>query len=94
MEGEPFPFPEYLSDLVARIEARWQPPPGAAGRQATVFFTLGRQGTLAASKVQTSSGQLAFDRSALAAVIAAAPYPALPSGFSGARLSVHLDFVE
>jgi periplasmic protein TonB len=94
IDGEPFPYPDYLRDLVALIEGQWRPPLGGEGRRATVYFTVESNGTLSASRVETGSASLPFDRSALAAVIDAGPYPALPPGFTGQRLSVHLDFVE
>lgn len=95
LEGEPFPFPEYLRDLLQRVQERWERPlVPAGGHKATVFFTILRDGRIAACRVESGSGLLAFDRSALEAVLAAAPLPPLPEGFSGSQLGVHLDFSE
>ncbi|MEW6752814.1 MAG: energy transducer TonB [Candidatus Latescibacterota bacterium] len=96
VEGEPFPFPEYLRDLVERIEQQWQKPL-AAGNQpllATVQFGILRDGTIVGARVEVSSGRVPFDRAALDAVVRAGPLPALPDGYTGVRLGVHLDFTE
>jgi TonB family protein len=96
LEGDPFPFPEYLKDLKERVEQQWEKPlaAGSDPLMATVQFTIQRDGTLVGVRVETSSGRVPFDRAALDAVVRAGPLPELPQGFVGARLGVHLDFTE
>lgn len=96
LEGEPFPFPEYLQDLLARVQEHWERPllPAGSAFKATVFFSVQRDGSVTGCRVESGSGQLAFDRAAQSAVLAAAPLPRLPDGFRGTQLGVHLDFSE
>ena len=97
LDGAPFPYPDYLQDLVKRIEQQWQKPPlpgGTRFSKATVFFSILRDGTVEDYKVEVGSGVLSFDRSALDAVIKASPFPPLPPKFQGSRLGVHLDFED
>ena len=94
LEGEPFPYPEYLQDLQRRIEAHWQLPLiiGNTGTlKATVFFRVLRNGEITDFKVEKRSGVLSFDRAALEAVVGSS-LPSLPDGFQGGQLGVHFDF--
>jgi TonB family protein len=95
LDGEPFPFPGYLEELVRRVQAQWEPPAfGPPGLKATVYFSLLKDGTLGASRVEVGSGVVGFDRAALEAVHRAVPLPPLPDGFKGAQLGVHFDFED
>ncbi|MBP1619594.1 MAG: TonB terminal [Acidobacteria bacterium] len=53
---------------------------------------IDRGGRLVESGIELPSGVAAFDRAALRAVYAAAPFPPLPQGFGGSTLTLHLDF--
>lgn len=94
LEGEPFPYPDYLDDLRRRIEQRWEVPLVAQQEalKATVFFRILRDGTIVDARVETSSGLLPFDRAALQAVWDASPLAPLPDKFPSDQLGVHLDF--
>ena len=95
LEGEPFPFPDYLRDLQFRIQSRWEEPM-IVGKQgtlkATVFFRISKDGTISEFLVESRSGVLAFDRAALNAVAWAGPLAPLPDGFRSDQLGVHFDF--
>ena len=65
----------YVGAIVSRIERNWSRPPSARnGMQAELLIGLVPTGELIAVEVGTSSGNAAFDRSALLAVRDAAPF--------------------
>ena len=65
----------YVGAIVSRIERKWSRPPSARnGMQAELLIGLVPTGELVAVEVGTSSGNAAFDRSALLAVRDAAPF--------------------
>ena len=90
--GEPFPYDYYLQRLLGAIEANWFRPPAPEGTRCRVLCRIDRGGRLVESGIESPSGVAAFDRAALRAVYAAAPFPPLPQGFGGATLTLHLDF--
>ena len=90
--GEPFPYDYYLQRLLAAIEANWYRPPAPDGSRCRVLCRIDRGGRLVESGIESPSGVAAFDRAALRAVYAAAPFPPLPQGFGGSTLTLHLDF--
>jgi len=96
IEGDqPFPYPDYLASLVTRIEEHWEEPlvpPSQGALKATVFFRILRDGTITDFRVESPSGLIPFDRSALDAVVKASPLSPLPGGFRGDQLGVYFDF--
>ena len=90
--GEPFPYDYYLQRLLGAIEANWYRPPAPDGSRCRVLCRIDRGGRLVESGIESPSGVAAFDRAALRAVYAAAPFPPLPQGFGGSTLTLHLDF--
>ena len=94
---EEFPFADYLYRIRDLIAAQWSPPPtGPYGlkRRAEAFFRLGRNGSLVVQpRVDGGSGDTAFDRAAMRAIAAAAPFPPLPREYDGQSLGVGLAFV-
>lgn len=92
LEGEPFPYPEYIKNMVRTIDELWEKPLVSGRLKATVFYTLLKSGEIEDCEVKASSGVMVFDRRALEAVANASPLPPLPEGFTGAKLGVYLDF--
>jgi TolA protein len=90
--GEPFPYDYYLQRLLGAIEGNWFRPPAPDGTRCRVLCRIDRDGRLLESGIEAPSAVPAFDRAALRAVYAAAPFPPLPQGFGGATLTLHLDF--
>ena len=94
---EKFPFADYLYRIRDLIAVQWSPPPtGPYGlqRRTEVFFRLGRNGRLVVQpRVEDASGDTTFDRAAMRAVAAAAPFPPLPREYDGQSLGVGLAFV-
>jgi TonB family protein len=89
---EPFPFSYYLNRVLALIEGNWFRPPASAGTTCQVRCVIARSGRLAEAGLESASASPAFDRAALRAVYAAAPFPPLPEGFGGTELTLHLEF--
>jgi protein TonB len=89
---EPFPFAYYLNRVLAVIESNWFRPAVPPGSRCTVRCVIDRSGRLVEAGLEQESPSPAFDRAALRAVYAAAPFPPLPQGFGGSRLTLHLEF--
>lgn len=87
-----FPYGYYLSRALATIETNWFKPPGAAGTRCRVICRIDRSGRLIEAGLSEPSAQPAFDRAALRAVYAAAPFPPLPQGYASPTLTLHLEF--
>lgn len=96
IEGDqPFPYQGYLDSLVTRIQDHWEEPLIVGNRRtlkATVFFRILRDGSITDFRVESPSGLIPFDRSALDAVTSASPLSPLPEGFRGDYLGVYFDF--
>lgn len=93
-EGPPFPYQYYLERVLAAIEQNWFKPPAPPATRCRVRCRIGRSGELKEAGLEEPSGVGAFDRAALRAVYAAAPFPPLPQGFGGSELILHLEFVQ
>jgi TonB family protein len=89
---EAFPYGYYLNRLLGMIESNWFRPPVPPGTTCRVLCRIDRTGRLIEAGVEESSGVPSFDRAALRAVYASAPFPPLPQGFGGAMLTLHLEF--
>lgn len=89
---ENFPYSYYLNRLLAMIENNWFKPDAQAGARCRLRCRIDRTGRLIEVGVEESSSIPAFDRAALRAVYAAAPFPPMPQGYSGSSLTLHLEF--
>lgn len=79
------PFDAWSREVWAAIDRRR--PRGEAGATAArVAFSLDRSGRITALRLAASSGAPAFDREAMRAVRAAAPFPSPPTGIEADRL--------
>jgi protein TonB len=92
LEGGDFPYTIYIDRMKALIGQHWLRPQGATGVTATVSFAVDRDGTIHDVKNETLSGNGAFDRAALRAILEASPLPPLPFAYNGTYLGVHLTF--
>ena len=92
LEGGEFPYTLYLQGMHRRIGSNWFRPQAAPGSAAVIYFRIKRDGTISEAKVETSSGNSAFDRAALSAVRASNPLTPLPFAYNGTYLGVHLTF--
>ena len=95
LQGRPFPYPEYLANIVTQIYRRWSRPTMNAALQAEVGFVILRDGTVKEIKMISSSRSMSFDNEALAAVEVAAAVKAfgpLPAGYQADYLSIGFTF--
>ncbi|HPS77908.1 MAG TPA: TonB family protein [Thermoanaerobaculaceae bacterium] len=89
---EVFPFSYYLNRVLGSIEGNWFKPPVPPETRCRVRCRIDRSGRLVEAGIEEPSATPAFDRAALRAVYASAPFPPLPLGFTGASLTIHLEF--
>ncbi len=85
-----FPYPWYISQIRLMLWQAWQKRMPGGGGEGVVVFSIMRNGSPTDLRMSSSSGDAAFDTAALESVQAAAPFPALPSGFGEAFLKIHL----
>ncbi len=80
-----FEYPYYLNMLRGKLSDAWlYPAEAASGKEvlrAKVAFRINRNGRADHVRLQETSKSQVFDRSALRAVEAAAPFPPLPDGY-------------
>ena len=85
-----FPYPWYISQARQMLWAAWQKRMPPASGEGVVMFAIVRNGAFTDLRMESSSGDSAFDQAAIEAVQAAAPFPALPSDFAEPFLKIHL----
>ena len=87
-----FDSPIYLNVLFGKIRNLWENPyAGADILQCTIYFVISREGKIADSAIEKTSGIEAYDQAALRAVLASKP-PPLPAQFGSDELGIHLEF--
>lgn len=87
-----FPFNYYLTQVLSYISSNWYKPPSGEGTYCVIYFIISKSGRIIEEKVETSSGNSAFDRAALRAVMASNPLPPLPYDYYEEKLGIHLRF--
>jgi protein TonB len=85
-----FPYPWYISQVRQMLWTAWRKRMPAASGEGTVVFSIVRNGAFVDLRMESSSGDAAFDEAAVEAVQAAAPFPALPADFGEPFLKIHL----
>lgn len=70
----------YTADLQRRIKRAWFPPKGYESKRMTFVFEVDRQGQVSNLKIKESSGMVATDEAARAAITNASPFRPLPDG--------------
>jgi len=81
----------YLNDIHKRIKRAWSPPQGET-RSARILFRVKKNGRLASLKLVDSCGTFSSDQSAMHAIVAAAPFKALPAEYSSDYLDLLYTF--
>ncbi len=84
-------FDRYMAALEPVVKRNWHPPVNSGNKRTDVRFDILRTGQIKAIEILESSGDDAFDKSAIAAVTAANPVSAFPDG-SHAELNVAFAF--
>ena len=72
VEGQEFPYPEYLHNIVSQVYRQWQRPSGNQALRAEVFFLVHRDGSISNLRFVRRSGSFGFDVEAQGAIEAAA----------------------
>lgn len=85
-----FPYPWYVSQIRLMLWQAWQKRMPGGGGEGVVVFSILRNGAPTDLRMESSSGDATFDAAAVESVQAAAPFPALPSGFAEPFLKIHL----
>lgn len=86
-----FCCPDYIILMVEKIRANWDQRVETTG-VTTIFFTIQRDGSLASSQIEKSSGAVMLDTNALRAVVRTRQLAPLPAAFPNPTLPVHLTF--
>ena len=82
----------YMRELERRIKRNWNPPKGDASKRVVVLFKIGRDGRLLSIRVGKSSGSVANDEAAKAAIELTAPFKPLPPEFKGSSIDIEFTF--
>jgi TonB family protein len=96
VDGPRFPFSYYLSAIERRVSGNWFSAQAGQGEgySCVVYFRLDRSGRVSDLRVEKSSGNSYFDRSAMRAIRSSGPFPPLPKAFTEAWLGIHFTFVQ
>jgi TonB family protein len=70
--------PAYVTLMEKRIMSVWRLPENSEGKKVVLFMKLDRARRVSDLRVEKSSGDETFDDSALQAVRATSPFPAVP----------------
>lgn len=91
LEGAPFPYPEYLNNLVVQVKRRWRPPTGPQRWTAEIAFVIHGDGHVTDIEWVRRSGNFTFDLEARGAIETTArqqAFGALPEGYPSDQLRV------
>ncbi|MBN2071870.1 MAG: TonB C-terminal domain-containing protein [Candidatus Krumholzibacteriota bacterium] len=91
-----FPFSYYLSAIERKVSQNWfsSASERGTGISCVVYFRMNRNGSVADVRIEESSGNSYFDRSALRAIKSSAPFPPLPRAFTEPWLGIHFTFIQ
>ncbi len=91
-EDPNFKYDYYTSRMLAIIRSNWRKPAGVKSMEATVYFTITRDGRVVNLRLLKSSGSSSFDLAALRAIQASDPFPPLPGSYRENSLGVRVVF--
>jgi protein TonB len=86
-----FCCPEYIGEMVNRINQNWNSRQGTPGTS-TMKFTIQRDGRITDITVVQSSGYQMLDYLAQRALMAVSPLPPLPPAYTNPTLTINLQF--
>ncbi len=95
LEGAPFPYPDYLANIILQIKRHWRPPVGGRQLRAELAFTILRDGSVESVSWVRRSGDPGFDLEARGAIETAGRrrvFGPLPDGYPSDRLRVSFFF--
>ena len=85
-------FSSYMTALQGRIQKNWNPPEIEQDGDATVMFTVTRQGNIVNTEIVESSKNPVFDESTLEALKKSAPFEKFPANTSRDVLTIKYTF--
>ncbi len=91
-----FPFSYYLAAIERKVSQNWFSSSSGKGEgfSCVVYFKMNRNGSVSGVKIEESSGNTYFDRSALRAIRSSEPFPPLPRAFTDPWLGIHFTFIQ
>lgn len=95
LEGAPFPYPDYLANIILQIKRHWRPPLGGRQLRAELAFTILRDGSVESVSWVRRSGDPGFDLEARGAIETAGRrgvFGPLPDGYPSDHLRVSFFF--
>ena len=85
-----FPYPWYISQVRQGLWNQWSSRMPQEKGECVVVFSLLPNGSLVDLRTEVSSGDVAFDLTALSVVQDASPFAPLPQGFKEPFLKIHV----
>lgn len=85
-------FGPFMADVKRRIKRYWNPPKSGDSRTVVLIFTVAKDGSLLANRIQRSSGNPESDRAAKAAVEISAPFRSLPPEWKQRSVDIEFTF--
>ncbi len=93
VDGGGFGSSYYLALVFGKIRDLWDNPVEASATlRVTIYFKILRDGQIIDGEVEKSSGIELFDEAARRAILTGAPFPPLPTEYTGEYLGIHLEF--
>ncbi len=95
LEGAPFPYPEYLANIILQIKRHWRPPTGGQQLRAELAFAILRDGSIDDVVWVRRSGVPGFDLEARGAIETAGRrrvFGPLPEDYPSEQLRVSFFF--
>ena len=91
-----FPYPWYITQVRNALWTTWQKykPKSGSGLSSLVSFNVDKNGAVFEVQMEKSSGDDAYDYSALNAARDSGPYPPLPEDFKKEILTVTVEFKQ
>lgn len=85
-----FPYPWYITQVRQALWNLWSSRMPRFAGETVIVFSILPNGSIVDLRTEVSSGDGAFDLTALGAVQDAAPFPRLPTGFAEPFLKIHV----
>ncbi len=93
VDGAGFGSPYYLSLVFGKIRDTWDNPVRISTTlRVTIYFKILRDGQIMDAQLEKTSGIDLFDQSAMRSIVSSAPFPPLPTEYTGEYLGIHLEF--
>lgn len=93
VDGAGFGSSYYLALVFGKIRDLWDNPVEASATlRVTIYFKILRNGQIIDEQVEKSSGIELFDQAAKRSIMTSAPFPPLPTEYTGEYLGIHLEF--